>query len=934
MVGGQSVLKMTSIKEHLEFKERRGDSFVNVSLGDPQPSRPGRVKSAGRWKVVVGVCVVAVVASAATLAIFTTDWPDVPGGAPGGVPGGVPAQEDEGPLTYLGRSQLGAPAAGEVINPLRQVWEPLEKTEALYIGSHRSHGFSLQDTSLQHSPNPNFQEETVLLEKVEEHDRPKRTHVKDKHQGFVEETVEVEVPNEHDGSKHPKLVVKPPVPNKKILDTSSSEKKVKDKMESTRLPTTRLASGQRVCETPECSTAATRILESLDLSVNPCDNFYEFACGGWINKHPIPESGETGTFDEAGDKLDKRLHLILETPAVPSDPEPIHMIHTFYDSCLDTDTLDSLGLAPLDPLLAGQGGWPMVEDSWDPSTFTLSTALNNLRDLSVFPLVAVGVDLDVEDVQTKIIYIDAGTVPLGVSIMDDPIEAVVGPYSTLMTDAAKLYRDYKSSSVTDEDIQKQVQDVIDFEIAFSKIVIKAVNETTDNNWRTNVTGVQTDTDAGTPGQFEWLAFLKEMFTDTGITITSEEPVISFKGPFFTDLSNLLAATDTKTLANAVGWWWLYELQLETTYAMRNISLQFSHALSGQQELPPRWQHCMDQVNYNLGFALSREYVDQFMADTVKPEATELVEDIRSAYASLLDENTWMLPEDLVVAKEKLEAIDPFVSYPDWIMDDAQLTLAYEDLEIVNEKHVENLINIGAWYDLHSLASLREEPEHSFLFPPTVVNAFYNPQENTITILAGILQSPFYSHNSLSALNYGGIGMVIGHEMTHGFDNTGRQFDKYGNLRQWWSNTTIQAYNTRAQCFIDQYDAYVPPELSTVGLNISINGHQTEGENIADNGGIREAFRAYQLYVERYGEEPRLPGLDEFDPNHLFYLGFANVWCEHKTAEVVLMQLYGDAHSPGRFRVLGPLSNDEQFSQVWGCPAGSAMNRGDNRCLLW
>ncbi|XP_063612347.1 neprilysin-1-like [Penaeus indicus] len=464
--------------------------------------------------------------------------------------------------------------------------------------------------------------------------------------------------------------------------------------------------------------------------------------------------------------------------------------------------------------------------------------------------------------------------------------------------------------------------------------MEAAIQSTDSSWETNVAGIQADLDDGVPGQFNILAFLKEMFTNTGVMINEDEPIISFKSPFFANLTTMLANTPPHTIANAVGWWWVYDLQQEMTYAMRNISFTFQQALTGATEPTPRWEHCLPQANYNLGFALSRAYVDRFFPATAKDETSELVEDLRAAFNSLLDENTWMLAEDLAVAREKLAAIDPFVAYPDWIMDDAELTNGYEGLEILSGKEYENLLAIGNWFDRNSLASLREVPEHSFLFPPTVVNAFYNPQENTITILAGILQTPFYAHNTLAALNYGGIGMVIGHEMTHGFDNTGRLFDKQGNLVQWWSDETIAAYEERAKCFVDQYNGFIPPELIEAGLNISVNGLQTEGENIADNGGIREAYKAYQLYVERYGEEPRLPGLDEFTPDHLFYLGFANVWCEHKTAQSVLTQLAVDPHSPGRFRVLGPLSNDAEFSRVWNCPAGSPMNRGDESCLLW
>ncbi|KAK3883197.1 hypothetical protein Pcinc_012471 [Petrolisthes cinctipes] len=816
---------------------------------------------------------------------------------------------------------------------------------------------SVPDFRERHAPShPGFTQETVMLESNVEHDTPSNTMPEDKAaipNNVIHEEKIIKVnnamnddkPEEEMGTLAEKAKMKKsPEPKKEMkferikevaaVRDTIVENKVSQK-ESQRLPTRTLDNGRRVCETPECAMAAAQIAESLDLSADPCQDFYQFACGGWMNKHPIPESGATGTFYEAMELMDKRLHLLLETQADPGAPLPLHMLRTFYNTCKDTNALDALGLAPLESALAAaQGGWPIVMDNWDPTKFTVSTALNSLRSLNVYPFVSAGVGLDIQNVSTNILYVDAGTVPLGVSLMENPPEAVLLPYATLMTTAAKLLRDHMASNVTDLDIESQVLEVIDFEVIFSQLVMKAVNETTNHLWRTDVTGLQTDTDAGTPGQFNWLAFMKEMFTGTGVTIQANEPIISFKGPFFRDFSNLLANTNPRVLANALGWWWAFELQMETTDAMRNASFNFFHDLYGIDKPLARWTHCMDESNANLGFALSREYVDEYVAETVKPETTELVEYLRQSFSSLMNETTWMLPQDMRVAQEKLAAIDPFVAYPDWIMNDAELTLGYEGLNLLNGDQVGNLERIGSWYNFNSLVSLREKPEHSFLMPPTIVNAFYNPEENTITILSGILQPPFYSHNSLAALNYGGIGMVIGHEMTHGFDNTGRLFDKDGNLVAWWSNETIIAYNEHALCFVEQYDGYVPPELIEAGIHISINGLRTLGENIADNGGIREAYRAYQSYVDTYGEEARLPGLDEFSPNHLFYLGFANEWCEHKDASAVLNQLYIDVHSPGRYRVLGPLSNDEEFSKVWNCPAGTPMNRGDERCLLW
>ncbi|KAK7072076.1 hypothetical protein SK128_024308 [Halocaridina rubra] len=691
--------------------------------------------------------------------------------------------------------------------------------------------------------------------------------------------------------------------------------------------------GTTVCETSACAIAGAQIIEAIDFSTNPCDNFYQFACGGWINKHPIPEDGRDAVYDEVYFTVDKRLELILESGPPANAPLPLNMTRTFYDACNDTDTLEVAGLFPLISVMEINGDWPMITENWDPANFDLQQSLVRLRDLNANPLLAVGVDTNVLNTTQNIIYLDAGTLPLSVGIMGNPSDTVLNAYRTYMHDTAKEMKDQISPGLPDSVIAPQVEEVIQFEMAFSQIVINAAEHNTDPTWLTTISGIQSDTDDGTVGVFDWLAFMQLIFADTGVLIQDSEPVLSFKSPFFADFSNFLAATDTRIVANAILWWWVYELSTETTSRMREIAYNFNEDLTGAQA-PDRSAVCTRMTNLDLGFAVSRDYVDRYFSPAAKQEVSEMVTDMRVAFDSLMNENTWMLPDDLVVAKEKLAAIDAFVAYPDWILNDTELTLGYEGLDIVEKQHFSNLLRVGKWYDKNSLATLRETPVHSFNIPPTVVNAFYSAVENSITILVGMLQNPYFAHGSLAAVNYAAIGFFIGHEMTHGFDNIGRLYDKDGNLVQWWSDETIAAYNERAQCFIDQYDNYFPPELPEIGLNISVGGRRTEPENIADNGGIRVAARAYELYVDRYGQEPGLPGLDEFSLKQIFYLGFSYPWCVHESPEVVLEHLVLDPHAPDRFRVLGPLSNDEEFSKVWNCPAGSPMNRGENRCLLW
>ncbi|XP_018016467.1 endothelin-converting enzyme 1 [Hyalella azteca] len=496
-------------------------------------------------------------------------------------------------------------------------------------------------------------------------------------------------------------------------------------------------------------------------------------------------------------------------------------------------------------------------------------------------------------------------------------------------------RDYLGSSITDAEVSAEVEDLLAFETTLAKLMVDAgADNVTELLERMTVDQVQAALDSQTPGQFNLLEYIRLVFEPSSVTITADEVIYLEEGvDYISRWSTLLSETPTRVLANFMSWMWVLQLGTQTTYAMRKISSDFEEIYFGAKlDQFPRADFCRIEMNQDLGFVLSRAYVDEFFPAGAKEENEQLVEDVRSSFNAMFDENTWLTPEDLVTAREKLQAVESIVAYPEWIMDDATFTAAYEGLEIVANDQFGNLVHIGQYMELYECEIFRTEPQTKFILPPTVVNAFYYPTTNSITILAGILQIPFYQHNSLAALNYGGIGMIIGHELTHGFDNSGRNYDKDGNLALWWSQESIQAFNERAQCFVDQYDAFHPPEVADP--TVMVDGQQTLGENIADNGGIREAFLAYQRYVDRNGVEPALPGLDEFTSEQLFYLEFANLWCESRTESSIMRQLRSDGHSPGRFRTLGTLGNDAEFSRVWKCPAGSKMNRGDQSCVLW
>jgi predicted metalloendopeptidase len=336
----------------------------------------------------------------------------------------------------------------------------------------------------------------------------------------------------------------------------------------------------------------------------------------------------------------------------------------------------------------------------------------------------------------------------------------------------------------------------------------------------------------------------------------------------------------------------------------------------------------------LKFAVGYSYVSRFFDNEAKKSALQMVENIRAQFSSSVSDVDWMDLATRKVARDKAEAMKELIGYPDWFANQSALEVYYSGVS-VGRSNLRNVVTLKTFMMHRILSKLRVPTDRTeWLIGPDVVNAFYNPQINSITFTAGILQPPYFSKRRPEALNYGGIGVVIGHEITHGFDDMGRQSDKYGNLAQWWSRDTIDTYLEKAQCFIQQYGMYRVPELDELlHAEVMMNGVTTQGENMADNGGMRQAFLAYKKYVADNGPDQRLSGLQQFSPEQLFFLGFANVWCESTTRESLLQEILSDPHSPHRFRVKGTLANSEHFAHAWNCPVGSPMNPR-NKCLIW
>ncbi|XP_034242363.1 neprilysin-11-like isoform X2 [Thrips palmi] len=700
-----------------------------------------------------------------------------------------------------------------------------------------------------------------------------------------------------------------------------------------------------VCETRACRAAARSLLESLNMSANPCTDFYDFACGGWISKHPVPATeSHFNHFNEAEDRLQHQLKGILESEAGPEEPVPVQQAKALYQTCLNTDGVEAEGLSPLLTELAVLGGWPMAmeEDAWDEAAFSWQAAVTRmLGQWSIGPLFIMYVFTDKMDSSRNIITLDQPGLTLARRMLVEP--AAYRPQHAAMlawmSGAALELARAAGRPLDPQHVTEQAQQVVLFEAELAKITTPP--ESRRDGFRIynprTVAELQTWTSAVRPVRADseprWLDVLRGMTAASGITVDASERIVVKELDFVQKLVSLVDRTPRRVLANYIWWRLVRALSGDLTDAMRQLAFQFDRALIGTLEDTPRWKDCVQRTSSFLGFAVGYEYVRRHFDDAAKQSAVALVRDLRASFAADMAAVAWMDADTRDAALHKARAMTEFIGYPEWYANASALEHHYRGVS-VGSSHFRNTLGMRSYLMRQAVVKLRKPVDRlEWLTGPAVVNAYYNPGANSIIFPAGILQPPFFSRGRVEALNYGGVGVAIGHEITHGFDDMGRQSDAQGNLAQWWSAATLETYLRKAQCIVQQYDAYRVPEIDgLLGSAATVNGVTTQGENIADNGGLRLAYKAYQRYLQRAGPEPRLVGLEEFTPEQLFFLGFGTTWCESTTRESLLNEVLTDAHAPHRFRVQGSLANSREFAAAWGCPTQQAA--AQPQCLVW
>ncbi|XP_067011967.2 neprilysin-11 [Anabrus simplex] len=717
---------------------------------------------------------------------------------------------------------------------------------------------------------------------------------------------------------------------------------------------------ERICETEECIRSADNLIQSMDPAVPPCQDFYRFACGRWSEDHPLPDASYSNDwFSETSTLINQQIQDYLETNDSDTDPLPVNQARQLYRSCMDTERLDDMSLEPMMkimkqleiplPLPSAKEQWANFSLMWVLARIQRTMGLDVLIGFSVAPQPTNRTinRLSVSSPSKEPIFpgypevlLHNNLAPrrrrrsLGASNRAEMAEA---QYIAHVMELSYRFNRSEDSSIVGKDPRyfDAAERVDKFEDSLDKIQNKSSSlrpGVEPEHMTVNELQSMMDMAANGTSRINWKQYLEVLFEgveNTTLDLDNSDTILVYDIEYLRALSAILAKVDNNTLQNYIWWKVAATLAPYTDSELRLLKERYLEDATEGFSPQSRPHFCAQAVNELMGMAVATFFLDTNTLNSTRHKVLEMLQDIRSAFYTLVDKLDWMDEDTKQETREKAEAMDFLVGFPDWISDKESLEGYYSGVVIDENNFLENLVNIAGVSMNGTLSSLRESNDRDGWEAemPMEPNAGHLPHQNIVVVQAGILQFPFY-RLGLEALNYGAIGSILGHELTHGFDDQGRKYDKDGNLRQWWSNKTIAEYVNRTDCFIKQYSSYKLPEV-----NLTVDGEQTLGENIADNGGLREALRAYWKFRERHGQEEKLPGLEKYTDEQLFFLSFANVWCEKWTKQS-MRNSYLDEHSPNPLRVSGVLVNSPEFSRVWNCPKGSHMNPHKEQCVVW
>jgi len=652
---------------------------------------------------------------------------------------------------------------------------------------------------------------------------------------------------------------------------------------------------------PAQETPLTFDVNNIDRSANPCENFYQYACGNWIKKNPIPpDQASWGRFSELQERNRDVLHEILEEAARPATARDAigRQIGDFYAACMDEKGIEAKGLAPLDPVLA------RIRALADKTQ--LAAELARLHSAGVGAMFQFSSGQDFKDSTAVIAQADQGG--LGLPDRDYYLKTDAKSVELREKYVAHVQRMFALAGEKPDQAKADAAVVMKLETELAKGSLDNVSMRDPEKVYHKMT--RQDLEKISP-VFRWAQY----FTGTGAPAFQE---INVSWPdFFKALNAEIQSASLDDWKTYLRWHALHASArlLPGAFLRENFDF-YGKTLTGATEMRPRWKRCVDYTDADLGEALGRKFVERTFGAEGKTRTLKMVDALEKALGQDIQGLDWMSPATKQQALVKLKAITNKIGYPDRWRDYSSVVVKRDDA-IGNDER-------ATVFEFHRVLDKIGKPldRLEWAMTPPTVNAYYDPQMNNINFPAGILQPPFFDNHMDDAVNFGGIGMVIGHELTHGFDDEGRQFDAAGNLHDWWTADDAKKFEERAACVADEYASF------TVAPGVHINGKLTLGENTADNGGVRVALMALLNTIGN-----RTATVDGFTPEQRFFLAFGQVWCENEREEELRLLVQTNPHAPGEFRVLGVVENMPEFAKAFSCRPGQKM-APQHACRVW
>jgi putative endopeptidase len=642
---------------------------------------------------------------------------------------------------------------------------------------------------------------------------------------------------------------------------------------------------------------------NMDLSVRPGDNFYEYANGNWVRKNPVPASKTRwGSFDELREESLRRLRVLLDDAAANTGKNSqSQKIGDFYTSGMDSAALEKLGYQPIKADLDRITGIKTADGLLN------EMAYERTRGIAA-PVVSIFIGPDRKNVSQYVPQLGQGgtTLPDRDYYLKNDARSVAirEAYSTHLNHMFTLIGKSQAEAAANADAVFRIEKAL-AHAQMSRVETRDPYKTYNKfSWK--------DLSATTPA-IDWKALAEKMQVGGADSLVVANPA------FLKSLDLLLTAVSLDDWKAYMEWNVLRGAAPFLSNAFVEEDFSFNRALSGQKEQTPRWQRISGLIDRNLGDLLGQLYVEKYFSPAAKQRMQDLVNNLQETFGERIKRVDWMSEDTKLAAVAKLQSFLKKICYPDKWKD-------YNTVTIKRDDFLANIRSCAIYGFNENVTQLGKPVDRTkWTMTPPTINAYYNPSNNEIVFPAGILQFPFFDFDADDAVNYGGIGAVIGHEMTHGFDDQGRQFAADGNLKDWWTKTDADKFKSRADEVVAQYNGF------TVLDTLHVNGRLTLGENLADLGGLSIAYEAFSK-TKQFKEGAKIDG---FTPQQRFFLNWAQVWRSNTLPQTAAQLILTDPHSPGEYRCNGPISNIDAWYAAFDVKEGDKMYKpADKRTRIW